>query len=422
MIRASALYIVIVITLVIGIICSSLIVVAYFYREQYQRALRYDLLQNNLASGINILLADNEHNFEEGKTINLFGEDADSVALKTTSWGIFDMGMVKAFVGHDTLSKAFSMARAIDSAKWAALYLPDEDRPVSVSGKTTIKGNVFLPKSGVREAYVDGKAYQGDKRIIVGKTFSSQKTLPPLTAARIHELERYFSIKASTDTYPVLPDSLSRSFFEAPQIVSMGKKALSLDGIKLSGNIIIVSDTTVSIGGDSQLHQVMVYARYIKVKKGFTGICQLFASDSISVEPDCVFNYPSALGVLRLKPIRNSIPATLSIGSNVRFLGSIFAYDRSAERNNAPLINLGKKVIITGQIYSSGLLALNDETVISGSIFTNRFLYKSGITHYENYIINTTIDSKALSPYYLSSDIMPVAATKRKVLQWLESK
>jgi hypothetical protein len=56
MLKASALYLVIVITLVIGVICSSLIVVAYFYREQYQRAFRYDALQNNLNSGINILI------------------------------------------------------------------------------------------------------------------------------------------------------------------------------------------------------------------------------------------------------------------------------------------------------------------------------------------------------------------------------
>lgn len=422
MLRASALYLVIIITLVIGIICSSLIVVAYFYREQYQRAFRYDALQNNLNSGINILITDRENNYGGGKKISLFGEDADSIELSNTAWGIYDIGIVRAFAQRDTLSKVFSMAYTIDSAKWAALYLPDEDRPVSVSGKTTIKGTVFLPKSGVRQAYVDGKAYEGDKRLTIGKKFDSQKSQPPLNPTRITGLEKYFDIAAPTNATLIFADSLSRSFFEPTKIVSMGKKVLSLDRMKLSGNIIIVSDTTITIERNAQLDRVMIFARYIKIKKGFEGACQLFATDSISVEPDCSFNYPSALGILRFKTTPAARPAIINIGANVRFSGCIFAYERSAERSKQPLINLGKQTNISGQIYTPGLLGLNDGVVINGSVFTGRFLYKSGFTVFENYIINTTINAGALSPYYLSSNVMPVAGRKRKILQWLESK
>lgn len=422
MVRASALYLVIVITLVIGIVCSSLIVVAYFYREQYQRAFRYEALQNNLNSGINILITDRDNAYEEGQKVSLFGEGADSVELRTTAWGIYDIGTVQAFAQHDTLSKAFSMGHTIDSAKWAALYLPDEDRPVSVSGKTTIKGNAFLPKSGVRQAYVDGKAYDGDKRLVIGKTFDSQKSLPPLNPARIAALEKYFDMAASTEGNVILGDSLSHSFFEPIKIVSMGKKELSLDRIKLRGNIIIVSDTTVTIEASAQLDELMIFAPYIKVKKGFEGACQLFATDSIRVEPDCTFNYPSALGLLRFKTKQASVPATINIGANVSFSGCIFAYEKSAERSKQPLISLGKKANISGQIYTPGLLGLNDGVVISGSVFTGRFLYKSGFTTFENYIISTTINADDLSPYYLSSNIMPVVTKKKKVLKWLESR
>ncbi|MGY3214543.1 hypothetical protein [Mucilaginibacter sp. HD30] len=421
MVRSSALYLVIVITLVIGIICSSLIVVAYFYREQYERAFSYDALQNNLNSGINILIADRENTYEGGKKISLFGEDVDSVELSTTAWGIYDIGMVRAFAHRDTLSKVFSMAHTIDSAKWAALYLPDEDRPVSVSGKTMIKGNVFLPKSGVRQAYVDSKAYEGDKRLVVGKTFDSQKSLPLLNPDRISILDQSFRVAGPMNGF-ISGDSLFRSFFEPVKIVSMGKKTLSLDRINLRGNILIVSDTSITIESNAQLEQVMIFAPNIKVKKGFEGACQLFATDSIIVEPDCTFNYPSALGILRFKTTQNSAPAIITIGANVSFSGCIFAYEKSTERSKQPLINLGKQANISGQIYSPGLLGLNDGVVVNGSIFTGRFLYKSGFTTFENYIINTTVNAEGLSPYYLSSEIMPVAGRKRKVLQWLESR
>jgi hypothetical protein len=174
MLKASALYMVIIIALVIGVLCSSLIAAAYFYRLQYQKTFRYDRLQTNVGSGINILIANQDTSFRE-KRIGLFNNPTDSVILKKIFWGLFDVGISEAFIQTDTLNRIFSIANALDSTKWAALYLIDEDRPVSVSGKTIIRGDVYISKAGVKEAYVDGKSYQGDKKIIQGKTHTSDK-------------------------------------------------------------------------------------------------------------------------------------------------------------------------------------------------------------------------------------------------------
>ncbi|HEY2583462.1 MAG TPA: hypothetical protein VGI43_16740, partial [Mucilaginibacter sp.] len=110
MIKASALYIVIIIALVIGVICSSLIVAAYFYKTQYQKKFRYDQLENNLNSGINILLAGNDSAYSAGKTVSLFNNDADSVLIKQISLGVYDIGIAEAFIQKDTLFKSFSIA------------------------------------------------------------------------------------------------------------------------------------------------------------------------------------------------------------------------------------------------------------------------------------------------------------------------
>jgi hypothetical protein len=68
-----------------------------------------------------------------------------------------------------------------------------------------------------------------------------------------------------------------------------------------------------------------------------------------------------------------------------------------------------------------GILNLRAGTAINGSVFTKRFLYQSEFTRYENYLINVSMDSRALSPYYLSSDLTPVAGKSKKILQWLEA-
>src|SRR5579863_1519665 len=126
MLKDSALYIVIIIALVISLLCSSLIVAAYFYKIQYQKKIRYDQLENNLGSGINILTASTDTSYATGKTFSLFNNESDSVSLKRVFWGVYDIGVSKAFSQSDTLYKAFSTANSIVSSKWVALYLIDE--------------------------------------------------------------------------------------------------------------------------------------------------------------------------------------------------------------------------------------------------------------------------------------------------------
>jgi hypothetical protein len=113
MLKASSLYIVIVISFIIAVICSSLIAAAYFYKLSYQKKFRYDKLQNNLQSGINLLLSEKETPYGEVEKISLFDHDADSVITGKLPWGVFDIGTVQAFIQQDTLQKSFMIAKTL---------------------------------------------------------------------------------------------------------------------------------------------------------------------------------------------------------------------------------------------------------------------------------------------------------------------
>jgi hypothetical protein len=420
MLKASALYIVIIVALVIAVLCSSLIVAAYFYKTQYQKKFRYDQLDNNVSSGINILLTSTDTAYSNGKTFSLFNNDADSVSLKRFFWGLYDIGIAEAFIQKDTLFKTFSIANTIDSTKWAALYLIDEDRPFSLSGKTMIRGDAYIPKAGVQEAYVDNKAYEGDKRLIIGKRHVSEKKLPALDQNKLDQLEKYFNRDAKAENSLPKSDSIKVSFLQPTRFFNFKKAVQTIQNIKLSGNIILLSDTTVTIDNTAVLNNTLVFARAIIVKSGFQGNCQLFATDSIHIESNCRFDYPSCLGVLHFGSAIVSSPEKIAIGESTEFNGIIFTYEKT-EKPIKPLIEIGKNVKIKGQVYSQGILELKDKTEVDGSIFTSRFLYKNTFTLFENYLINATIDSKVLSPYYLTSGLLPVSGKKKKVLQWLEA-
>ncbi|MBC7912838.1 MAG: hypothetical protein H7Y07_01830, partial [Pyrinomonadaceae bacterium] len=187
MLRASALYIVIIIALVVATLCSSMIVAAYFYKLQYQRKFRLERLENNLESGISLILSSDSNYYNE-KKINLFYQQEDTISIEKISWGFFDIGIVKAYFQRDTLYKSFAIASAIDSSKWASIYLSDEERPLYLSGKTYIKGTAYLPKSGVKESYVDGNSYEGDKRLVIGEKRVSKEILPMLKISRLNYL------------------------------------------------------------------------------------------------------------------------------------------------------------------------------------------------------------------------------------------
>jgi len=110
----------------------------------------------------------------------------------------------------------------------------------------------------------------------------------------------------------------------------------------------------------------------------------------------------------------------ISLGTACSFSGIIFTYE--FDKNPVlPLIDLGNKVQVTGQVYSQGMVAFKDNAVVAGSLFTTGFLYRTSFTLFQNDLMNTTLDESALSPYYLTSGMLPVAGPKKKILQWLEA-
>jgi hypothetical protein len=417
MLKASALYMVIVMALVMAVICSSLIVAAYFYKSQYQRSFRLQQLHNNLASAENILL-ESKADLSVTAKISLFNQDNDTVLLSRKPWGIFEVGVARTFVQHDTLSSAFTLAPARDSAKLYALYIVDEDRNISVSGKTVIKGTVYLPKAGIKEAYVNSQPYKGDKRLVVGVKKISTRTLPALNDKALQRLKKYFEVDEKVNAISsLLSDSLSRSFMQPTLRADFHHNTYTIN-TTLNGNIILRSDTSITLDGTARLENVMVFAQSIKVKSGFQGSCQLFATDSVQVESGCRFTYPSVIGVLNYKEQARG-QRKLSLGSGVKLEGAILTYEK-AKNDLLPVIDLGKGTTVSGHIYSQGLLNYQDGAVINGSVATTRFLYQTSYTRYENYLINLRIDGPALPGAFLTGELLPAAGSHKKVLQWVK--
>ncbi len=421
MIKASALYIVIVIALVIALICSALIMAASLYKTHYLVRERYSHLHHNLESAINILTYGQDSALNLNKTFSLFEAGEDSVRIRSFPWGLYDVHIGEAFKNRDTVFSVFSTGYPIDSIRKVAIYLADEDRPLAVSGKTKIQGNAYIPQAGIRPVYIDNETYSGNEKIISGTQKKSDRNLPPLNMKRLNILERLFNNRDNEEVLQLSADTIQRSFRDSLLFIRLNKANSWLTKKSFTGNIILYSEDKVTIDSSVSLKNVLVIAKCIIIKSGFQGKCQLFATDSISIGKNCLFEYPSCFGTLRFGQKKISYPQQINIGENSIINGIIFTYEK--KNSEIPsIINLEKNTKIKGQVYAQNILQNQLHVDITGSTFATRFMYLHGFNRFENYLINISINADALSKNYLTSNLLPASGHQKKILQWLELK
>lgn len=431
MLKAGALYIVVIVSLLIAMISTSLLTIAFYFRLEEQKKVRFDMLMNNLESGTAILLSQGFTSYDQDSSIDLFEEQKDSLLLRKEVWGAYELNMVKAFELRDTIKRAFFSANSFSDP--SAIYLADEDRPLSVSGSTQIIGNGELPKAGLKQAYVEGRPYQG-KELIRGSIKSSERTLPPLNDALLNNiLKELKQVNGDSTEFNEIVngklfnvrDSIENSFFNAALIYDLDNTQTALNNKTLKGKIILRTDTILRIAANTQLDQVQIYAQAIFVADGFKGTCQLFARDSIIIGKNCVFDYPSFAGVF--KPAESETPgiggqvkvqAKVSLGEGSHFSGVMLSYEKEISQLQT-IISLARGCKIFGEVYATGYVKLEKTVVINGKTYAKRFIMQTPTTLYENYLIDITLNRKQLSKYYLSSPIFKSGQQNQNVLRWL---
>lgn len=412
MIRSSALYISIIISLLIVMICAAIIVIAYLQHQFYQDLGRKERLMQNSRSGIKVLL---QEKFKQDTTVklSLYESLNDTVLLEKSNWGIYELAKVTSFIGPDSLKKAYLLGfKSTDSAK--ALFLADEDRPLSISGKSLIRGTAYLPKAGINAGYVEGRSYEGSRLVEGLRKVSTSKLKAPdsLALKFIRKLCNEASHNVAGVVFPA-NDQVCNSFFSAPLKCFYRSGNDALKGKKISGNVIISSDSVLIADRYTSLDKVILIAAFVKIEDHFKGNLQVFATDSIRIGKGVNLTYPSAL--VLLKPGSAGFTPHISIGKDCTIEGQLFAWETDRALL-PPLITIADNTKIRGEVYCKGYVSLGRGVEINGMVSTMRFLAKSSATLYDNYLIDAAIDRTRLSPYYLSPQLLRDSLAKRKVL------
>ena len=419
MLKASALFYAIVVALIIALISSSLILFSYFNRLQFQSLQLQEKVLLNASSGINLMLA-NGPSFPLNKKhlIDLYGDETDSLLLWKKQWGAFEIAVSKAFFKEHESIKVAQVGANIHDDPQIALYLTDLDKPLSLCGKTMIKGICYLPKAGVKRAYIEGQSFIGD-HLINGEVKESAPSLPEANKELLESNLGYFSKQFEENDSIIfieeqeVKDSVVHSFMQ-PTLLLYSDSKIILKKKYYLGNLRIVSSHSVYISADSHLKDVLIYAPHVEIEGGFSGNVQVFATDSIRIGKKCFLDYPSVIALVRTNKSPDNM--TLIVDEETTLSGVLLGYQESINNKMQLIMTIGKDAVIKGQVYAKGYVELKGR--IFGSLTCHKFILSTPSSVYENHLLNATIDYSGLSPYFAGVSLVHDSPGKQ-VVKWL---
>jgi hypothetical protein len=415
MLKAGALYYTVFISFIISLIIGSLLLYLYFHNQYINSEILHERLTNNIESGINISLAAPEDiPYRKKKIIDLYGDGESIIEIRKEQWGALDVVKVSSSIKKFTKTKIALQGEYIFNTENQALYLCDLKKYLSISGDTRIVGNCSLPKLGIKQVYIQEKGYTGE-HLVYGNKSQSKSSLPEINQNLIAFNKVYFEpLEMTKDSIVnagvvLSEDSIKQSFFDKT-IVLYSDNPIDIDYQSITGNIIIVSNHSITVGKNLKSSNIVLYAPQIEVEAGFRGDLQMFAMEKITIGKNCRLNYPSFLGLFDKSSVGDKM-IHISEGSNIA--GGILFMGEN-EKNNQ--LTLARNTNIYGQVFCNGNMELKGS--IYGSLYCKKFVLKTKSTYYENHLMDVTIDFTSLNENYTGFDLIEGTDEKR-LIRWL---
>lgn len=387
--KGGALYIAIIISILISVVLTLFIVLAYHNIQSIQVQSSVSQLELSLESGFELsksayFAKESQNRWQKLPYNN------DSIAIKKLQWGCFQLISVNAKNTHHYLNKTglFGGAAATDTA----LMVSEQNKPIGLAGKIKFLGTCYLPKAGIKTAYIEGTSFS-DLNSLRPFIKSAPNTIPDIDETFLKDIVLTQSeLNQQTDSLiDFIPNTLNNSFKQKTVVVQQG--SISLNNQTLSNNIKLIAANTITIDNACQLNNVLLIARKIIFKKGFKGTVHAMAKDSIVTEDECEFIYPSSFCTYNSNAISsgNNIIKGIFFGETCKFQGSILAATNKGSAYKS-VIKLNKKFQLIGSAYSSNYGDVQGS--IYGTVICSSVLLQTPSAVYENHLLNCLLDPK----------------------------
>ncbi len=302
------------------------------------------------------------------------------------------------------------------------LYLENNNSPLVVVGNTRLEGNSYLPKQGLKAGNISGTYYQGNT-LYYGATLESTTALPDVDPAWLVYLQNISqgSLLEST-TVISLEKELKNSFKTKAQII-YNDAPIFLGDQKISGHIIVQSNSRIVVGSAAQLTDVLLIAPEIRIESQVKGSFQAIATKNIHISKNVYLQYPSAL-ILLDKNIDQGTRANSAkvvphfiIDSGTIIEGTV-AYltnekTRTQKNRTKTQLEIATNVEVIGEIYCYG--NIDFQGMVRGSLYARQCIARQKGSVYLNHLYNAQVLRNPIVDYAG----LPFEKTTHTIAQWL---
>lgn len=377
MVKANSLLYAIYICLLVSLVCAAML--SYF--NLYGQLNTHYNIREELFIGNQSLV-----NFALGSqsAVGELPPDTDSGisgTYQSKPYGLLTLLLARSFVQTDTVASAHFVGRYANDK--TAVYLANFSRELSFSGKVKLIGDLVLPTVYILPQHMGGGMNDLEQK---GNKSVSKMMLPEINP----DFKKIFTVlkgeNAAVGTLEKTADSLYyNSFFNPTKEILLDRPAIGKRIFK--GNFILRARDSIVVGRDAVLEDVILLAPKITFETGFSGNVQAFATVGIDVGEQVQLNYPSVVCVWNDTKGESKI----RIKKQTQVTGAVVIFGNGLEEIGKNSIVLEQESLITGDVYCSGVFTLKGK--VYGSVYTNRFLYKSASTQYDNLLVDAEIDN-----------------------------
>lgn len=400
MVKAHSLLYAIYICLIVSIICGALLYLANLYGQlNLHYNLREELYIHN-QSVVNFALG----NKTEPDEIPADEKSGIEGAYGTKQYGLLTLLLVNSWVKNDTVASAHFVGYfATDKT---SIHLANLSKSLSYSGTVKLFGDNQLPSTFIETAYINNKPNQ---LILGGKNTVSDIRLPEINPNFKKIFEGIQAEKIGLSEVDKPRDSLYyNSFFNETKEIQVNS---IVSNVIFKGNFVLRSKDSIRVRKNTVLEDVILIAPKITFEEGFKGTVQAFATKGIELEQKVTLNYPSVVCVYN----ESAEESKIKIKKESKITGAIVLFGNPLEMIDKNSIEIEEEGLVFGDIYCSGKLFLKSK--VYGSVYTNRFFYKTQSSNYDNIIADIEINATKRPGYFIAIPLFNTKKTEYGILK-----
>ena len=277
------------------------------------------------------------------------------IFVRREPWGLYEL--LHITTADSLVASSRIVGAEPDPAR--TLFYADDRTAVTLAGDTRLHGTLRLPQNGLTYGRVGAEFYRGEE---VPRTAirSSAAMLPAPSAAVAARIGALFA------------------FAQQLPAAALRLGTAEIGGCTLRGRIVLAADE-LRIDSACRLENVLVCARKITVGSGARIAAQLFARDTVVVEPCAVLEYPSGICAGRYA----------ELGDRATADGYVIVRDTVRHKKMAASYRQSRTARVRGLLHADG--AAQVQGIVAGCAELRQAVYFSPQGYYKDMLYDLTL-------------------------------